>query len=408
MATLIAMILNCCNRSGSPSDSIPDGVGTDPTVAALIITTSHANSALIDKKKYTDATLSIDSCSSNILSATPIKIRGRGNSSWSMPKKPYRIKFDKKTSLCGLPASKNYVLLANWTDASLMKMALACEVGRLLQLDYTPKVKPVELIIDGQYQGAYLLTNQPGIRSGSVDIDPDSATMLELDVNHDASLKFRSDLWQLPVDVKHPSDASADRFAQIRDDFNAMEKAIDQAYSTITDQGIISPEAEIEISRLIDLDNFARYAMVHIVVRNDEMARPKSCKIYRSANDPYRFGPIWDFDCSMGYNWDTSTPFDIRLASDSAIIDRNNLTGRLFDFPTTIAAMTAASDTLAAHRDELLLFIDQYSQAIGPSARRNQARWPELPQWDGLTSMMKQWLTTRLNFLQTVDWQSDL
>lgn len=96
------------------------------------------------------------------------EIRGRGNSTWTMPKKPYRLKFDKKVSFFQLPAEKNWVLLAAYEDKSSVRSAIANNLGhainayRLLNGEktwYAPTVQMVELVLNGRYDGLYCFTD---------------------------------------------------------------------------------------------------------------------------------------------------------------------------------------------------------------------------------------------------------
>ena len=57
--------------------------------------------------------------------AAPMKIRGHGNTSWNWPNKPYKMKFDEKAALLGLPAGKTWILLANYVDRTLSGTRLA-------------------------------------------------------------------------------------------------------------------------------------------------------------------------------------------------------------------------------------------------------------------------------------------
>ncbi|MDE6810747.1 MAG: hypothetical protein K2J15_00180 [Muribaculaceae bacterium] len=69
-------------------------------------------STVWDKEKYISAVLNIEGngfCED--LSDLSLSVKGRGNSTWLMPKKPIRLKFSKKTSVCGLKKAKSYVLL---------------------------------------------------------------------------------------------------------------------------------------------------------------------------------------------------------------------------------------------------------------------------------------------------------
>lgn len=82
-----------------------------------------------------------------------LTIRGRGNSTWLQPKKPYKLKFDKKQSLFGLPKSKHYALMAHcFSDGDVWQANLAgFEMSRMLGMGWAPHMVPVELVLNGSY-----------------------------------------------------------------------------------------------------------------------------------------------------------------------------------------------------------------------------------------------------------------
>ncbi|MDE6288524.1 MAG: CotH kinase family protein, partial [Muribaculaceae bacterium] len=140
---------------------------TGISIPHIEITTEEDLQEIPNKTDYKKATFTLNGFGNYDNVATAVNIRGRGNTSWAFDKKPYRLKFDKKISLCGLPKAKNYVLLANYTDPSLMQFALATKLGQMLGMPYTNQVVPVDITLNGIYHGSYLLTNKPGINSGS-------------------------------------------------------------------------------------------------------------------------------------------------------------------------------------------------------------------------------------------------
>ena len=91
----------------------------------------------IEKKTYLDATLKLFNDDKFALEEYQIEIRGRGNSTWTNPKKPYRVKFPKATSILGMRKAKLYVLLADYFDPSGLRNYLAHSFSALLNLDYT-------------------------------------------------------------------------------------------------------------------------------------------------------------------------------------------------------------------------------------------------------------------------------
>lgn len=98
-------------------------------------------------------------------------IRGRGNSSWTMmPKKPYKIKLAAAASMLGFPSNKEWVLLANYSDKTLIRNSLAFYIGQNSNLPYTPRSTPVDVILNGIYQGSYLFGEQVDVGGNKVDL----------------------------------------------------------------------------------------------------------------------------------------------------------------------------------------------------------------------------------------------
>lgn len=102
-----------------------------------------------------------------LLTGLQSKIRGRGNASWGFPKKPYRIKFAEKQRVLGSPSSdKSWTLISNHGDKTLMRNILAFEVSRRVGMAYTPFCTPVDVVMNGEYEGCYQLCDQVEVGTG--------------------------------------------------------------------------------------------------------------------------------------------------------------------------------------------------------------------------------------------------
>ncbi|MGN0447438.1 MAG: CotH kinase family protein [Acutalibacteraceae bacterium] len=99
------------------------------------------------------------------------QIKGRGNATWKDPKKPYNIKFDKKTDLFGMGKAKKWTLLASYRDPALIRNILALGLADEIGLPYTSEIQPVDLYINGDYMGNYLVCESVEIGSERVDIN---------------------------------------------------------------------------------------------------------------------------------------------------------------------------------------------------------------------------------------------
>ncbi|MDR1899929.1 MAG: CotH kinase family protein, partial [Treponema sp.] len=214
--------------------------------------------AVTGKTEYVSALIEItDPDGGGDNPARPAAIRGRGNTSWDAPKKPYRIKFDKKTSLFGRPAAKSWVLLANYQDTTLFLNSTAFELGKLFNLPFTPHYDHVELVLNGRYEGSYVLTNQIQAGTGRVDIDKDRGFLVELDTHYDEDPKFTTPVLQMPVMIKHPEDTEdGPRIDSVKNALYELEAALfDDSFP------------DNHYRDLINIDVFVDYIMINEITR---------------------------------------------------------------------------------------------------------------------------------------------
>ncbi|QQO09623.1 CotH kinase family protein [Breznakiella homolactica] len=223
---------------------------------------------------------------------TTTGIRGRGNTTWTHPKKPYRLKFDEKISLFGLEKAKSWVLLANYQDPTLIMNTVAFELGHRFGLPFTNHYNHVEVILNGVYQGSYVLTEQVQVNKGRVDIDEKTGFFLELDRYYDDEPKFRSAILGLPVMIKSPEGLSGQSsYAFIIDAVNELEAAL-----------FADSFPNNNYRDLIDIDIFIDYVMINEILKNVDLQMPGSVYMYRDGTEGARIGmgPLWDFD--YGFN----------------------------------------------------------------------------------------------------------
>ncbi len=233
-----------------------------------------------------------------------VKIRGRGHASFEQDKKSYKLKLAKKSQLLGLPMGKDWNLLANFQDGTLMASVLAMEMGQLLDLPFTPELIPVELSINNLYKGLYWLTPHRQVGKGRIDLGkqdillelgPDDAP--SIDPEDKAYYQFISQGFKLPVNVHYPRlHKQADKrpghtereFAAIQTDFNRLEQAVLA--------GDLTPES----GNLLDRRSLAKFLLVNLFTANVNLNEPQSIFLYKQADGAYKFGPLWDFDTAFG------------------------------------------------------------------------------------------------------------
>jgi hypothetical protein len=306
--------------------------------------------------------------------ATSVNIKGRGNSTWRYDKKPYRLKFDKKISLCGLAKAKNFALIANYIDPTLMRNAVAFEIAQLLEMPYTNHSIPVNVVLNGKYRGAYMLTEKIGLNSGSVDLDDESSAILfEIDTNYDEPYKFKSSIYDLAVMVKDPDfddlvadDSSLTQTGLLhkwQDDFNEMERGVFDG----------------KFSDYIDVKSIVDYLLVYLIASNQEVNHPKSVYLYKeNIEDKYIFGPVWDFDWAYTFYYN-----DKENASPQRILLDYSLPGTAFfksiiNTPEFRVAFTERWNYFKENLwPQVKEYMAEYHDIIEVSALQNGEIWQE-------------------------------
>ncbi len=361
-----------------------------------------------DKRTYLNAIISIDG--SNLcedVDSLECTIKGRGNSSWSYPKKPYRLKFSTKTSILGFEKQKSYVLLANYIDCTLMRNAIAFKAAQLLGMPYTNHVVPIRLYLNGNFKGAYMATEKVGISKTSVNIKEKEGILWELDSYYDEEYKFKSAIYQLPVMVKDPdlSDiapslgySDTEMLSLWQADFEAFEQ---KAYNDEAVNGV-----DYDLVSLVD------YIIVYNLCGNREFQHPKSTYLYKpSLDSPYYFGPVWDFDWAFTYNSGNVAewfPPEWTLASSKSSSPGNLFFKKFFisdEFQNLYAKrwQTFVDDLWP----QLCNYIDEYADMIEISAIENGQFWPATPKtlgsYDFRTHVeeLKVWLNARVAYISS-------
>jgi len=296
------------------------------------------------------------------LPATPAKIRGRGNTTWSYPKKPYRVKFDEPLDLLGMGAARTWVLLADYIDPSGLRNATAFELGRRLGLPFTPQCRHVWLILDGEPRGLYLLTEQTEVAPQRVVTDPTAGFLVEFD-DYDGEEIFSTPVLDLPLKIKRPD------VAEMKPDARAAEVARIVGIFTRIEETIAAPDGPGDYAALLDVDALVDWLLAHEITHNAEPRHPKSCFFHRGPDGRIVAGPLWDFDWAYDYEGDANAGLVLRDAFWFKYLYRDPA------FRATVRARWRAIK--APHVDSLPTFIDSLAAAIAPAVDADRRLWPE-------------------------------
>ncbi len=282
---LLSLLFIACKKDDVEEIHPP----VEPENIPVVNIETENNEPITSKDDYIRATFKID----DEVVGKSIKIRGRGNTTWALPKKPYQIKFDDKESVLEMPKDKKWVFLANYTDKSLLRSELAYNLGYMSNLDWTPESEFVDVNLNGEYVGIYQIVQKVEESSNRVDIG-DDGYLLEVDqlsrIDAD-DVYFHSSISDYYFNIKEPK-------LDIEDEEYVFIKNYIEEFETLILNND-NPTLE-DISRLIDLDSFIDWYLINEIGKNNDAIFYSSVYMNLIPGEKLKMGPIWDFDIAFG------------------------------------------------------------------------------------------------------------
>jgi len=365
---------------------------------------------VVSKDVYVTGNLSVDINDSpypQTVTSIALQIKGRGNSTWDMPKKPYRLKFGKKTAMLGFPASKNWVLLANYADKTLMRNAIAFEMGKQFGGDFTPSGRFVEVVMNGEYIGNYLLTQQVEVDPNRVNITSMAATdvsgdavtggyLLEVDQRLGDSIHFFT-THGLAMNMNTP------------DGTVPAQQAYIQKYIQDTEDELFAADFADPVNgyaKYINTDSFINWYLVKEIMKDNDGRDFSSIYYFKDRSGKLGMGPVWDLDLAAG-NTDYS---DCKNPTGWWIMN-SAWFSRLFEDPAFKAKVKAKwNDIKVAKLPGILTFIDNTAKQLDLSQGYNFQRWDILKiyvwpnpvvtgSYQGEVKYTRDWLSQRIAWM---------
>ncbi len=286
----------------------------------IIMIETENGAAITSREDYVSCTVTVSNAVDEYcIIEKSAEIRGRGNTTWSYPKKPYRIKFDKKQDMFGFGEYKSWVLLASYQDFSNIKDYAAFHFADSIcgeNSAFVPRAKHVELYLNGEYKGLFLLTDQIQENSGRVGVEEDfDETAIEVPflVEWDAYAQWEGDEgvdWFSIVNtdsgvtsyyaISYPE--KEDRYTQ--EQFDYIKNYIITVNTMCHDPNITFERFD----EYIDCAAFIDYYLIQEFMGQGEI-NGKSIRMSKAVGGKLVMGPIWDFDwaatgpVSIGSTW---------------------------------------------------------------------------------------------------------
>lgn len=292
-------------QTTNPGQNTNPGTNTISQQLPVVYVTTTA--PIESKDVYVTGTIYIDPLTTGYealgTAQTPItaQFKGRGNWTWTgFDKKPYRIKMDVKQKVLGMPSNKHWCLMAAADDnLGFLRMPLGHMISEAIGLRWTPRLVPVELVLNNKYVGLYFMTEHVRVGSKRVNIEEQvegetqadlitGGWLVEID-NYptENNITFTEGNGQaIMVSLKEPEIISAEQRNYIVNQMLELNTALYEK----------TPQ---HIERILDMKEAAKYYLVQEIMGDCESYHG-SCYLYKDRDslgmvDKWKFGPVWDF-----------------------------------------------------------------------------------------------------------------
>ena len=389
------------------------------------------------------------------------QIKGRGNSTWNLKKRPYQIKLDSKTDLLQTGdknnKSKTWVLLANYSDLSLMRNTFALDLGAAMGMESNIQSTYVDLYYDGEYRGCYLLTEKVEVGSGRVDItdleeanedaNPDQeledfsiatgTTANGASYTYCVGMQSPADIaggYLLEMDASYRAVAEACYFWTTRNEYVVVKSpefcskeemdyiaSLYQEYEdALYSASGVNPTTGKDYTEYVDLKSTAQCYLINELAKNLDGFRTSAFLYKEAGQDMMTMGPLWDYDLGFGVGAGNDQNYELTKDPECLYTVRSIFGSELYKHGSFREAArdvwvndlyplltdVVLGDTDAVNADGSLRSIAWYRELLADTAGLDFALWRGVTNsqqhWLNHVNSFKSFMTTRVSYLNSV------
>ena len=292
--------------------------------------------------------------------AIPLSLKGRGNSSLKMSKYSMKMTFPEKKQMFGMPADREWALISNHADKTLLRNFTTFNIARQLEMDYAPRGTFVEVYLNRDYMGVYLLTETIKIGPNRLAIPKDGKHYLvEFDKFYDHNDTIIDRKTGSPLKIHYPKKCDSSCKAPLASFVEQWEKFMPSPF-----------QYDSLITKWIDFQAYAAHYWIEEFTKNVDSNLGTSVYFSWQKDGLIKMGPAWDFDLSYGeYKMYSSKGWYSQWGPWNKHLFKNS------KFKAEI------SEYWKNHRHIFLHFadsLDSYKKQIEKAAENNFKRWPVL------------------------------
>lgn len=245
------------------------------------------------------STFSIENSGGYDIDSVKADIRGRGNYTWTLEKKPFNLTLSTELPLLGMSSHKKWTFLANHYDKSLLRTEFAFGLGRRVfdRVGWVPRTESVELVLNGKYEGVYQLVEKIELDSNRLDINYDKNDKENSDFLIEVDVRLDRDFWfyttqGVPITFREPD-------SKLEDIVETWKTKIQDIEDYIFSETYLT--AEVSSMTMFDIHSFIDWYLLNEFVKNNDSNFTTSVNLYyKKSEEKLYMGPIWDYDVSSG------------------------------------------------------------------------------------------------------------
>ena len=317
-------------------------------------------------------------------------IKGRGNWTWTTEKKPYLVTLSAPSDIPGMGSGTKWVLLSNPSDETNLRNKIVFDLGKKVGNVWTPDCRYVELYLNGNYNGLYLLAEKIEPEPERLNIDLASGDFLckvDLNVRWDTLTSPFLTKMGRTVEISTPQVLGYEEKTRITNLVEQLEQ-------------LIASGKQLENENLINLDSWVHRYLIDEISGNIDADLASSYFYYH--NGTFYAGPLWDYDITFGNSGRNLVPNAFCAKLLEKYIDEHST---YYDALTQNESFFLRTAQLfkTTYLPELQRLLDggieEYAVQIKAASANNSIRWSNMFQSDATYEDITSYLQVRTAFL---------
>lgn len=365
---------------------------------------TEGSAPIVSKEEYLNCYITVSNTAQGYAMEGALgQVRGRGNTSFQVDKCSYKIKFDERTDLFGMGDARDWALISNHFDLSIVRNYIAYAVASKFETQrFASKNQFIDLYVNGEYRGVYLVCEQVEVQENRVNItegstEVDTGYLIELDSRaEDRGFYVFGKFHAVKTPNPNKGELSSEQMTYIF-------RYVSSAHSTIL------KKSWSEVCEVVDVDSFAEAYVIYELFKCVDVGYA-SFFMFKEAGGKLAVGPVWDFDRSMGNvgNNDAARRYDslwarkdnmwflgLFMHEEFELLVREKLEKYL---PTIRQTLEACYIYLEAHEESFNRNFERWD-ILGGYVYPNPSELNRLQTWREHLDWLKVYIENSLNFM---------